>query len=78
MVFLPVFAWRHQARQGRLVLPAAELSFVPVVGATDAPPVDTSVAPVIEVALGGAIVRVPPEVDGRLLAQKSARGESVA
>ena len=33
-----LFAWRHQARQGRLALPAAALSFVPVVGATDAPP----------------------------------------
>ena len=64
-----LFAWRHQARQGRLALPAAELSFVPVVGATDAPPADTSVAPVIEVALGGAIVRVPPDVDGKLLAK---------
>jgi transposase len=64
-----LFAWRHQARQGRLALPAAELSFVPVVGATDAPPAETAVAPVIEVALGGAIVRVPPEVDGKLLAK---------
>jgi transposase len=64
-----LFAWRHQARQGRFALPAAELSFVPVVGATDAPPADTSVAPVIEVALGGAVVRVPPEVDGKLLAK---------
>jgi transposase len=62
-----LFAWRHQARQGRLALPAAALSFVPVVGATDAPPA----APVgmIEVALGGAVVRVPPEVDGKLLAK---------
>jgi transposase-like protein len=33
-----LFAWRHLARQGRLALPAAELSFVPVVGATDTPP----------------------------------------
>ena len=33
-----LFAWRQQARQGRLALPAAELSFVPVVGATDTPP----------------------------------------
>ena len=31
-----LFAWRHQARQGRLALPAAELSFVPVVGGPDA------------------------------------------
>jgi transposase len=73
-----LFAWRHQARQGRLALPAAALSFVPVVGATDAPPADTSVAPVIEVALGGAIVRVPPEVDGRLLAKVLRAVKSVA
>ena len=66
-----LFAWRHQARQGRLVLPAEELSFVPVVGATDAPPAETAAAPagIIEVALGGAVVRVPPDVDGRLLAK---------
>jgi transposase len=67
-----LFAWRHQARQGRLALPPAELSFVPVVGsASDVPPGATSAASVgiIEVALGGAIVRVPPEVDGKLLAK---------
>jgi transposase len=66
-----LFAWRHQARQGRLALPAEELAFVPVVGATDAPPAATSAAPVgmIEVVLGGAVVRVAAEVDGRLLAK---------
>ena len=67
-----LFAWRHQARQGRLVLPAEELSFVPVVRTTtDAPPAETAAAPagIIEVALGGAVVRVPPDVDGRLLAK---------
>ena len=65
-----LFAWRHQARQGRLALPAEALSFVPVVGsASEALPAATSAAPVgiIEVALGGAVVRVPPEVDGKLL-----------
>ena len=41
-----LFAWRHQARQGRLALPAAELSFVPVVGAAHAPPAETSAVPV--------------------------------
>jgi transposase len=67
-----LFAWRHQARQGRLVLPAEELSFVPVVAAAaEGPPVATSATPaeLIEVALGGAVVRVPPDVDGKLLAK---------
>jgi hypothetical protein len=59
---------------------APELSFVPVVGATDAPPAATSAAPVgiIDVALGGAIVRVPPEVDGKLLAKVLRAVKSVA
>jgi transposase len=61
-----LFAWRHQARQGRLALPAEALAFVPVVGtaAEAAPP-----ARIIEVVLGGAVVRVAAEVDGRLLAK---------
>ena len=67
-----LFAWRHQARQGRLVLPTEELAFVPVVRtAADAPPAATSALPAatIEVALGEVVVRVPPAVDGRLLAK---------
>ena len=48
-------------------LPAAELSFVPVVGATDAPRADILVAPAIEVEVGGAVVRVPPGADAKLL-----------
>jgi hypothetical protein len=52
---------------GRLAPPAAGRRSCWWVGATDAPPADTALAPVIEVALGGAIVRVPPGVDGRLL-----------
>jgi hypothetical protein len=54
------------------VLPAEALDFVPVVPTTAAaPPVASSAPPagLIEVALGGAVVRVPPEVDGRLLAK---------
>ena len=40
-----LFAWRHQARQGRLALPAEELAFVPVVAAAaDAPPAASSAA----------------------------------
>jgi len=66
-----LFAWRHQARQG-LVLPTEELAFVPVVGtAAEAPPVANSAPPagIIEIARGAAVVRVPPEVDRRLLAK---------
>ena len=75
-----LFAWRHQARQGRLALSAAELAFVPVVSATDASPAEASAGPggIIEVALGGAVVRVPSEVDGRLLAKVLRAVKSVA
>ncbi len=76
-----LFAWRHQARQGRLALPAEALSFVPVIPAADAlsspdDSIDEALASVcagssgmIEVELGGAVVRVPPDVDGKLLAK---------
>ena len=53
-----------------LALPAAELSFVPVVEtAADVPSAETSDATVgtIEVVLGGALVRVPPGADAKLL-----------
>ena len=63
------FAWRRQARRGRLALPAEELAFVPVVAAAEAPPASAKPAGLIEIALGTMIVRVPPEVDGRLLAK---------
>jgi transposase len=73
-----LFAWRHRARRGRLALPAEALSFVPVVASAEAPsptasthgaPAGTSAAPagMIEVALGDAVVRVPPGADARLL-----------
>jgi transposase len=65
-----LFAWRHQVRQGCLVLPAEALSFVPVVAAAaDTPSASATPAGLIEVALGGAVVRVPPDADGRLLAK---------
>jgi transposase len=75
-----LFAWRHQAKQGRLVLPAEALTFVPVIASAEAPsptasthgaPAETSAAPVgmIEVAFGQAVVRVPPGADAKLLAQ---------
>jgi transposase len=43
-----LFAWRHQAKQGRLVLPAEDLSFVPVVPVVrtgETPPAETSATP---------------------------------
>ena len=57
-----------------------KLSFVPVVGAAGPLSAETSAAPAgrIEVALGGAVVRVPPEVDGRLLAKVLRAMKSVA
>ena len=66
-----LFAWRHQARQGRLVLPSEELAFVPVVRTAADAPAATSALPAatIEVALGDVVVRVPPAVDLRLLAK---------
>jgi transposase len=75
-----LFAWRHQARHGRLALPAEELSFVPVITAAVARspsafnhqvPAATSdpTAGMIEVALGGTVVRVPPGADTKLLAK---------
>jgi transposase len=63
-----LFAWRRQAQQGRLALPAEELAFVPVVAAAEAPSA-AGPAGLIEIGLGDAVVRVPPEVDGRLLAK---------
>ena len=63
-----LFAWRRQARQGRLALPAEELAFVPVVAAAAAAPsASATLGGLIEVALGDALVRVPPDADGRLL-----------
>jgi len=75
-----LFAWRHQARRGRLALPAEALSFVPVVAAADMPSPSPSRHEVpaavaggatgsIEVEIDGAIVRVLPGADSRLLAK---------
>jgi transposase len=72
-----LFAWRRQARQGRLALPAEALSFVPVVAATEASPSRFSQemahpagpTAVIEVEIGGAVVRVPSGADDKVLAK---------
>ena len=84
-----LFAWRRQARQGRLALPAEALSFVPVIATAEVssppaplpePPAPTCPEPAatIEVALGDAVVRVPPGVDGKLLVEVLRAVRSVA
>jgi transposase len=75
-----LFAWRHQAKQGQLALPAEELSFVPVVASeADAPTTTCSAgSTVIEIVLGDAVVRVPAAVDGKLLAKVLRAVKSVA
>ncbi len=76
-----VYAWRREAQAGLLPrLPELsgarrpEPAFVPIVG-EPTPPAATSpgepamtAAPVIEVEIAGAVVRVPPGMDGGLLA----------
>ena len=61
-----LFAWRREARQR-----ASEsgMTFTPVVLAADPPlsPADASAASSIEIALAGALIRVPPGADARLL-----------
>jgi transposase len=82
-----LFAWRRQARQGRIALPAEALSFVPVVADVSSSsgsssettaPLHAGPVEVIEVALGGAVVRVPPGVDGKQLAKVLRAVRSVA
>lgn len=84
-----LFAWRREAKQGRLALPAEALSFVPVIATAEVPPPPAPLpepaaptraepAATIEVALGDAVVRVPPGVDGKLLAKVLRAVRSVA
>jgi transposase len=61
-----LFAWRREAKQR-----ASEggLTFTPVVVTADPPssPPGASSAPCIEIALAGALIRVPPGADARIL-----------
>lgn len=65
-----LFAWRHDAKQGRLVLPADGMSFVPVVATSDG----EALSPVctkerLEVQVGAAVVKVPDDVDPKHLSK---------
>ena len=66
-----LFAWRHDAKQGRLALPEEAMSFVPVVAAADdavssgQPPAPASRQ--IEVHLGAAVIRAPEDVPAKHL-----------
>ncbi len=66
-----LFAWRHDAKQGRLALPEDAMSFVPVVAAaddassSDQPP--TPATRQIEIRLGAAVIKVPEDVPAKHL-----------
>jgi transposase len=80
-----VWGWRREARAGNLVLPAdasiaAEPNFVPIVAEPTAPMAAASVeaapthaqaaaAPVIEIKLAGAVVRVAVGTDSTLVTE---------
>ena len=66
-----LFAWRHDAKQGRLALPEEAMSFVPVVAAADdaglsaqppAPPTRQ-----IEIRLGDAVIKAAEDVQAKHL-----------
>ena len=65
-----VFAWRHAAGRDATTIPRettspAAVGFVPIV--TETAPSEASPAPIIEVKLAGAVVRVACGMDGALL-----------
>jgi transposase len=64
-------AWRRDARAG-LPLPSGPAAsgtpgFVPIVSEATSPAGSAPAAPVIEIALAGAVVRVGPGLDGAVL-----------
>ncbi len=67
-----VYAWRRLAREGRLALPAEEeVGFVPVITAGGERPskAPSSRAGVVEIEIGGAVIRVCAGVDTRHLCE---------
>ncbi len=61
-----LFAWRREAKQRSS---ESGLTFTPVVVTADPPPSSpgASSAPCIEIAIAGALIRVPPGADARVL-----------
>ena len=61
-----LFAWRREAKQRSS---EGGLTFTPVVLTADPPPSPRgdSSAPCIEIAIAGALIRVPPGADARVL-----------
>ena len=62
--------WIRAAKRGRLALPGEGLTFVPVVAAEAAdmaPMAPQAKAATIEIALCGAVVRLPAGLDARML-----------
>ena len=66
-----LFAWRHDAKQGRLALPEEAMSFVPVVATADddgSSPIPSSLAMrQIEIQLGAAVIKAPEDVQPKHL-----------
>ena len=66
-----LFAWRHDAKQGRLALPEEAMSFVPVVAAVDE--AGSSAQPLapatrqIEIHLGATVIKAPEDVQAKYL-----------
>ncbi len=66
-----LFAWRHDAKQGRLALPEEAMSFVPVVAAADE--AGSSARPQapamrqIEIHLGTAVIKAPEDMQAKHL-----------
>ena len=76
-----LFAWRHDAKQGRLALPEQAMSFVPVVPIADVDGSRSLSSPSapreIEIRLGSAVIKVAEDVQPKhltkiLLAVKAA------
>jgi transposase len=61
-----LFTWRREARAASLEASRGEAAFVPIVAEPPAAAVAASEA-IVEVVLGGAVVRVSPGVDPALL-----------